>query len=60
MKPRKRDRLAYWLEQFGWLHPLLFKRDGTTPSGYERLTNRLNGHLTLGRKVEPIRHQRGR
>lgn len=42
-----RDRIAYWLERFHWLHPILLRYDGEAPSGRTRFANRINGHIIL-------------
>lgn len=45
-----KDRIAYWLEQFRWLHPLLLRYDGQAPGGHPRYTNRINGHYIVFRR----------
>lgn len=43
-----RDRIAYWLERFNWLHPILLRYDGEAPGGRPRFTNRrINGHIIV-------------
>lgn len=47
MNASLRDRLAFWLERFGWLHPWLLAHDGEF-NGQTRYRNRLNGHIVMG------------
>lgn len=43
-----RDRFAYWLERFAWLHPVLLRYSHPAPDGVRHVyTNRINGHLML-------------
>jgi hypothetical protein len=44
MPTRLRDRIAFWLERFEWIHPILLRFDGIAPSGALRYVNRINGH----------------
>jgi hypothetical protein len=46
MKASIRDRLAFWLERFTVIHPLLFRRLAYRAPGNRALyENRINGHL---------------
>ena len=47
MMPSLKDRLAFWLERFVIVHPLLLKFDGIAPSGNKRYMNRINGHVIV-------------
>jgi len=42
-----KDRIAFWLERFPIIHPLLLKLDGIAPNGKKRYKNRINGHLIM-------------
>lgn len=42
-----RDRIAYWLERFTWLHPILLRYDGETVTYRARYVNRINGHVVI-------------
>lgn len=43
-----RDRIAYRLERYSWLHWLLVRADGVTPhTGRRRYVNRINGHVLV-------------
>lgn len=41
------DRVAFWLEGFKVLRPLLLRYDGQTPTGGDRYINKLNGHVVV-------------
>ena len=41
-----RDRIAFWLERFAILRPVLLRYDGAAPIG-ARYVNRLNGHVVV-------------
>lgn len=47
MPLRMRDRFAFWLERFAWLHPVLLRYDGESPGGRSRYENRLNRHSVV-------------
>ncbi|AUV60862.1 hypothetical protein [Mycolicibacterium goodii] len=42
-----RDRIAFWLERFSWLHPILLRYDGAAPNNRARYVNRINGHVIV-------------
>lgn len=42
-----RDRFAYWLERFTWLHPVLLRYSHIAPNGRPVYENRINGHLVF-------------
>lgn len=48
MRAGWKDRLAYRLERYKWLHPVLFAYDGhTTHTNRPTYRNRLNNHVVV-------------
>ena len=41
------DRVAFWLERWTWLDPVILKLDQRFDNGAVRYINRLNGHVVM-------------
>lgn len=41
------DRVAFWLERWTFLDPILLELDQRFDNGAARYVNRLNGHLVM-------------
>lgn len=47
MNESLKDRIAFRLERFRILRPLLLEKDGLAPGGGKRYVNRINGHVVV-------------
>lgn len=47
MKTPPKDRIAFYLERFRVLRPLLFRYDNAVVWGGKRYVNRINGHVVI-------------